>query len=67
MQGCPRNWLHSWVVTQETGQPSEYPSGMIHPYLEENDRILRTGSELAAWLEAVLASDSPPTSPTAGG
>jgi hypothetical protein len=29
MQGCPRNWLHSWVVNQDTGRPSEYPKGMI--------------------------------------
>jgi hypothetical protein len=51
MQGCPRNWLHSWVVNQDTGRPSEYPKGMIHPALEENVEILSSEQELATWLD----------------
>jgi hypothetical protein len=27
MQGRPRDWLHSWVVNQNTGLPTEYPAG----------------------------------------
>jgi hypothetical protein len=51
MQGCPRNWLHSWVVNQDTGRPSEYPKGMIHPALEENAEILSSEQELVTWLQ----------------
>ncbi|HKV75547.1 MAG TPA: hypothetical protein VJN95_13585 [Gemmatimonadales bacterium] len=52
LQGCPRNWLHSWVVNQQTGEPTAYPAGLIHPALREHPEILRTGSALAAWLDS---------------
>lgn len=51
LQGCPRNWLHSWVVNQQTGEPTAYPSALIHPALREHPQILRTGAALAAWLD----------------
>lgn len=50
MQGYPRNWLHSWVVSEEDGRPSGYPEPMIDHHLEERSHILRTPQELAAWL-----------------
>ena len=56
LQGCPRNWLHSWVVNQQTGEPSGFPSGKIHPALTEHAEILRTGEALAAWLDRHAAS-----------
>ncbi|MEO8032404.1 MAG: hypothetical protein ABJC74_04165 [Gemmatimonadota bacterium] len=56
LQGCPRNWLHSWVVNQQTGEPSGYPSGKVHPSLGEHSEILRTGEALAAWLESHATS-----------
>ena len=56
LQGCPRNWLHSWVVNQQTGEPSGFPSGKIHPALTERAEILRTGEALAAWLDSHAAS-----------
>jgi hypothetical protein len=51
MQGRPRNWLHSWVVNQETGRPSEYPDGMIHPALEERLEIISSEEDLTTWLK----------------
>jgi hypothetical protein len=52
MQGLPRDWLHSWVVNQDTGLPSEYPAGKIHPALKERAEILNSDQELAAWLQS---------------
>jgi hypothetical protein len=51
LQGRRRNWRHSWVVNQDTGMPTEYPSGMIHPAIAERPEILSTAEELRAWLE----------------
>lgn len=50
MQGMPRNWRHSWVVNQSSGEPTDYHELMRHPSLFERDRILVTPDELAAWL-----------------
>ena len=50
MQGLPRDWRHSWVVNKETGMPSEYPSGKIHPAIAERPEILESETELEAWL-----------------
>ena len=58
LQGCPRNWLHSWVVNQQTGEPTAYPEGLIHPSLTEKPDILRTGAALAAWLDS--HAEAPP-------
>jgi len=51
MQGRPRNRLHSWVVNQDTGQPTGYSSPMVHPSLHERAEILSTEKELATWLQ----------------
>jgi hypothetical protein len=50
MQGYERNWLHSWVVNQDTGLPSKYHELQLHPNLQERERVLSTGKELADWL-----------------
>jgi hypothetical protein len=50
LQGRKRNWRHSWVVNQETGLPTEYPSGMIHPAIAERPGILSSAEELGRWL-----------------
>ena len=50
MQGLPRDWRHSWVVNKDSGLPSEYPSGKIHPAIEERAEILDTEEELEVWL-----------------
>ena len=50
MQGRKRDWLHSWVVNQTDGLPSEYHELQIHPHLRERDRILATPEELRDWL-----------------
>jgi hypothetical protein len=51
MQGCPRDWLHSWVVNQDTKLPTDYSAEMIHPALHQRAEILRSEQELTAWLE----------------
>lgn len=50
MQGRKRDWLHSWVVNQSDGLPSEYHELQIHPKLRERERILVTPDELREWL-----------------
>jgi hypothetical protein len=50
MQGLPRDWRHSWVVNKETGLPSEYPAGKIHPAIRERPEILEAEQDLEAWL-----------------
>ena len=51
LAGCPRDFLHCWVVNQETGQPTAYPAGMIHPALEERAEILGSADSLLEWLQ----------------
>lgn len=51
LQGCPRNWLHSWVVNQESGEPTAYPVGMVHPSLKKHATVLRSEGELGKWLD----------------
>ena len=50
MQGLTRNWRHSWVVSQEDGEPSEYHDLQKHPALQERDDVLSTSEDLASWL-----------------
>lgn len=50
MQGCKRDWLHSWVVNQDNGLPSEYHELQMHPQLREREKILSTVDELREWL-----------------
>jgi hypothetical protein len=50
LQGRKRNWRHSWVVNQDTGMPTEYPSGMIHPAIAERPEIIASSEELEAWV-----------------
>ncbi len=51
LQGCPRDYLHCWVVNQDTGEPTAYPAGMVHPALKEHEMVLETEEELVEWLE----------------
>lgn len=50
MQGLPRDWRHSWVVNKDSGMPSEYPAGKIHPAITERTEILDSVAALEAWL-----------------
>jgi hypothetical protein len=50
LQGRKRNWRHSWVVNQDTGMPTEYPRGMIHPSIADHPEIIASSEELEAWL-----------------
>lgn len=55
LQGRKRNWRHSWVVNQDTGMPTEYPSGMIHPAIAERPEILCSAEELREWIAGRMA------------
>lgn len=50
MQGLPKNWRHSFVVNQDTGEPSEYNDLQKHRALRERTTILSSATVLAAWL-----------------
>ena len=50
MRGYPRDWRHSWVVNESTGEPTNYPAAKKHPSLTERERILDTPQKLAEWL-----------------
>jgi hypothetical protein len=50
MQGLKKGWRYSWVVNQETGEPSEYHALQKHPQLRSRDTVLVTPEDLAAWL-----------------
>ena len=52
LAGCPRDYLHCWVVNQDTGRPTAYPAGMIHPALEERAEILGSAAALLEWLRS---------------
>ncbi len=51
LQGRERDWRHSWVVNQDTGMPTTYPHGKIHPSIAERPEILTTAEELKGWLD----------------
>jgi len=50
MQGRPRDHRHSWVVNQETGDPTGYTPAECDPQLYARDAILMTQADLLAWL-----------------
>lgn len=50
MQGRPRDHRHSWVVNQETGDPTGYTQAQCDPQLHARDAILTTNAALLAWL-----------------
>ncbi|HEX4682509.1 MAG TPA: hypothetical protein VH277_07375 [Gemmatimonadaceae bacterium] len=50
MRGKPREPGNSWIVSKNTGRPTGYADGDLHPALNANDKILMTGAELAGWL-----------------
>jgi hypothetical protein len=51
MQGCRKDWRHSWVVNKGTGLPGEYPKGMIHPAIDARDEVLDSEEVLHEWLQ----------------
>jgi hypothetical protein len=50
MQRYSRDWRHSWVVSQDSSEPSEYPAPKVHPAHRERPQVISTPEELAAWL-----------------
>jgi len=50
MQRRPRDPRHSWVVNQETGEPTGYTPAQCDPQLYARDTVLMTQADLLAWL-----------------
>ena len=50
MSNRPRDPLHSWVVSAQTGLPTGYGPDETHTDLLANERVLRTADDLAAFL-----------------
>jgi hypothetical protein len=50
MRGKPREPGNSWIVSKNTGRPTGYANGDVHPALTANEKILMTREELASWL-----------------
>jgi hypothetical protein len=50
MQGRPHDPRHSWVVNQETGEPTGYIPTQCDPQLYARNTILTTEAALLAWL-----------------
>ena len=44
-------WDNSFVVSAETGEPTNYPASKIHPSLKQRPQLLRTSDELLTWLQ----------------
>jgi len=61
MQGRPRDHRHSWVVNQETGDPTGYTPAQRDLQLYARDSILATEANLLAWLNTPV--DSRETAP----
>ena len=58
MTGREREPRSSWIVSRETGKPTGYQEEQVHPALTENEMILQTAEELAAWMETAQSSDA---------
>ena len=50
MKGRQHSQTDSWVVSKKTGTPTGYPLHLIHPSLEERERIIGSEEELLLWL-----------------
>ena len=51
MKGRPRDPLHSWVVSKQTGMPSGYEEEQRHEDLLSNSRVIVDPEALEAYLE----------------
>ncbi|MEO0741312.1 MAG: hypothetical protein AAF089_06935 [Bacteroidota bacterium] len=51
MNGRPRDPLHSWVVSKETGRPTRYTEDEQHAELFVHDRVIDTPEALRAYLD----------------
>lgn len=50
MSGRPRDHRHSWIVSQDTGLPTGYGPEDMHPELQSNPDVIKTGEDLDAWI-----------------
>ena len=51
MSGREREPRSSWIVSRQTGQPTGYVEGQIHPSIAERGTVLATPEALRQWLE----------------
>jgi hypothetical protein len=52
MQGRARGARDSWIVSGGTGLPTGYEPEQMDPEIQSRETILRSASDLAAWLES---------------
>jgi hypothetical protein len=52
LERAPR---YSWIVNQETLQPTGYDTSQKHPDLEQNRMVLRSDRKLRDWLQRKAA------------
>jgi hypothetical protein len=50
MQGRSRSVRDSWIVSGGTGLPTGYEPGQMHPEIHSRETILRSATDLSAWL-----------------
>lgn len=50
MTGRSRSQRDSWIVSSGNGLPTGYPPEQVHPDIKARETVLRTASELEAWL-----------------
>lgn len=50
MNGRPRDPRHSWVINQETGDPTGFNPAECDPSLYAQDTILMSDAALLTWL-----------------
>ena len=51
MEGRDREPKDSWIVSSKDGMPTGYTAEQTDPEIKARDTILRSRSELEAWLE----------------
>ena len=51
MTGRSRSEHDSWIVSHGTGMPTGYAPEQMHSEIKSRETVLRSASELSAWLE----------------
>ncbi len=51
MTGRSRSERDSWIVSHGTGMPTGYAPEQMHSEIKSRETVLRSASELSAWLE----------------
>ena len=52
MSDYSKNARFSWIVSKESGLPTNYRESQMHPELRAREKILSSEKELAEWLRS---------------